>query len=560
MDKNISNTDSLPESENRTNDPKLDLPNYKYPSLDLLESYDESIAIDAEILEVNKHKIVQTFSYSKIEILSIRAIVGPTLTRYEFVTAPGARVTKIKSLKDDLALILAADINIIGPIPGMGTMGIEVPHKTPGIVSIRSILATEKFQMCDFDLPIALGRTMNNEVTIVDLTKLPHLLISGATGQGKSVCLNAILFSLIYKKHPSQLKFVLIDINKLELSLFLGIQQHFLAKLPGKVDPIITDKQSAIDALTGLTIELDLCYDLLKNAGLRHIKEYNQKFTDQKLDTNHEHRFLPFIVVMIDEFAELLTANKQLELLISRLVQLGRAAGIHLIISTQQPSVKIITGTIKANFTSRLAFRVSSPIESRTILDHNGAELLNGNGDMLLSTGAEIIRLQGAFVDTKEVLRLNQFIGYQQGYPEAYLLSKYVTDPFPSLTSVRRDSLFSDAARLIVMHQQGSTSLIQRKLKINYDRASHIIDQLEATGVIGPFCGSNAREVKIHDDYDLEVFLHSLNLDQSTFFIPEPIKAEPKQTKVTPIDTPSIKPKTDSNKGSFWNRFFSEIF
>jgi S-DNA-T family DNA segregation ATPase FtsK/SpoIIIE len=558
-------------------DPKLDLSNYKYPHLELLEIYKDSNKIDHETLESNKNKIVATFNYSQIEIDAIRAVIGPSLTIYEFIPAPGVRVSKIKSLKDDLALNLVAEINIIGPIPGKGTMAIEVPHATPAFVSIRSVLATEKFQQCTFDLPIALGRTMTNEVYLSDLTKLPHLLIAGATGQGKSVCLNAILFSLLYKKHPSQLKFVLIDTSNLELGLFRKIENHFLAKLPNETEAVISDQSKASDVLNGLLIELDQRYELLKNAGVRQIKEYNQKFIDRKLNPGAGHRFLPYIVVVIDEFAELLTENKEIELLISRLAQLGRAAGIHLIISTQRPSVKVITGTIKANFTARLAFRVTSAIDSRTILDSSGAELLNGSGDMLLSTGSEIIHLQGSFVDTAEVERVSEFIGNQRGYPSTFNLPQYgiTTVSTIDFDPDERDSMFEDAARLIVMHQQGSTSLIQRKLKLGYNRAGRIIDQLEAAGIIGPFDGSKAREVKL-PDYALEVFLNRMNSGNASNVIPkvvipipvkiEPIKTEPVNSEmkimdvkptqqVKTINVPSSE-KSKPDKKTFWDWFF----
>ena len=570
-------------------DPILDLSSYIYPTLDLLENYADSITIDAETIEISKNKIVETFNYSQIEIDAIRAILGPSLTLYEFIPAPGVRVSKIKSLKDDLALILAAEINIIGPIPGKGTMGIEVPNMTPAFVSIRSILATQKFQNCDFDLPIALGKRMDNEVFLIDLAKLPHLLIAGATGQGKSVCLNAILFSLLYKKHPSQLKLVLIDTNNLELGLFRNIERHFLAKIPDQTDAIVSDKLKAIITLNGLAIELDQRYDLLKYAGVRQIKEYNQKFIERKLSRTESHRFLPFIVVVIDEFAELLMDNKEIELVISRLAQLGRAAGIHLIISTQRPSVKIITGTIKANFNGRLAFRVTSAIDSRTILDHSGAELLNGHGDMLFSTGTEIIRLHGAYANTSEVERLNEFIGNQREYSSAYMLPEYGISNTPAIdfTTDRIDPMFEDAARLIVMHQQGSTSLIQRKLKLDYNRAGRIIDQLEAAGIVGPFEGSKAREVNLRDNYALEMFLQNLRSGKSTPIIPKKIKVEQemiktettlvnlvpvpphlikrepdqaktkdKSTNLFAIPAPPIKPESKSNKKGFWAWLF----
>lgn len=570
-------------------DPILDLSSYIYPTLDLLENYADSITIDAETIEISKNKIVETFNYSQIEIDAIRAILGPSLTLYEFIPAPGVRVSKIKSLKDDLALILAAEINIIGPIPGKGTMGIEVPNMTPAFVSIRSILATQKFQNCDFDLPIALGKRMDNEVFLIDLAKLPHLLIAGATGQGKSVCLNAILFSLLYKKHPSQLKLVLIDTNNLELGLFRNIERHFLAKIPDQTDAIVSNKLKAIITLNGLAIELDQRYDLLKYAGVRQIKEYNQKFIERKLSRTESHRFLPFIVVVIDEFAELLMDNKEIELVISRLAQLGRAAGIHLIISTQRPSVKIITGTIKANFNGRLAFRVTSAIDSRTILDHSGAELLNGHGDMLFSTGTEIIRLHGAYANTSEAERLNEFIGNQREYSSAYMLPEYGISNTPAIdfTTDRIDPMFEDAARLIVMHQQGSTSLIQRKLKLDYNRAGRIIDQLEAAGIVGPFEGSKAREVNLRDNYALEMFLQNLRSGKSTPIIPKKIKVEQemiktettlvnlvpvpphlikrepdqaktkdKSTNLFAIPAPPIKPESKSNKKGFWAWLF----
>ncbi|AMP99131.1 cell division protein FtsK [Pedobacter cryoconitis] len=547
-------------------DPNLDLSSYVFPTLDLLENYADSTTIDAETIEINKNKIVETFSFSQIEIDAIRAIVGPSLTLYEFIPAPGARVSKIKSLKDDLALILAAEINIIGPIPGKGTMGIEVPHAAHAFVSIRSILATQEFQTCDFDLPIALGKTMGNDVSLIELTKLPHLLIAGATGQGKSVCLNAILFSLLYKKHPSQLKLVLIDTNNLELGLFRNIERHFLAKLPGETDAIVSDKLKAIVTLNGLVIELDQRYDLLNYAGVRQIKEYNQKFIERKLNPAENHRFLPFIVVVIDEFAELLTDNKEIELVISRLAQLGRAAGIHLIISTQRPSVKIITGIIKANFAGRIAFRVTSAIDSRTILDNSGAELLNGYGDMLLSTGTEIIHLQGAYTDTSEVDRLSEFIGNQRGYSSAYMLPEYrmMNTPTIDFNTDRIDPMFEDAARLIVMHQQGSTSLIQRKLKLGYNRAGQIIDQLEAAGIVGPFEGSKAREVSLQDGYALEMFLKSLRSGKQSPIIPKKIivdEVDPDQTKnkstnLVANPAPPGKLKSKSNKKSFWDWLF----
>jgi S-DNA-T family DNA segregation ATPase FtsK/SpoIIIE len=499
-------------------DPTLDLASYKYPTLDLLENYGSNkISVDAEELEANKNKIVETLNHYNIEIDKIKATIGPTVTLYEIIPAPGVRISKIKNLEDDIALSLAAlGIRIIAPMPGKGTIGIEVPNLHPEMVSMRSILATEKFQQTTMDLPIALGKTISNEVYIGDLSKMPHLLVAGATGQGKSVGINAILVSLLYKKHPSQLKFVLVDPKKVELTLFNKIERHFLAKLPGEADAIITDTKKVITTLNSLCIEMDQRYDLLKDAQVRNLKEYNEKFIKRKLNPNNSHRFLPYIVLIVDEFADLMmTAGKEVETPIARLAQLARAVGIHLVLATQRPSVNIITGTIKANFPARLAFRVLSKIDSRTILDSGGADQLIGRGDMLLSTGNDLIRLQCAFVDTPEVDRISEFIGNQRGYPEAYQLPEYLDEAAESakmdFDASDRDSMFEDAARLIVMHQQGSTSLIQRKLKLGYNRAGRIIDQLEAAGVVGPFEGSKAREVLLPDDYALEQFLNNLN-------------------------------------------------
>ncbi len=498
-------------------DPTLDLASYKYPHLELLENYGSNkISVNAEELEVNKNKIVETLNHYNIEIDKIKATIGPTVTLYEIIPAPGVRISKIKNLEDDIALSLAAlGIRIIAPMPGKGTIGIEVPNMHPEMVSMRSILATEKFQQTTMDLPIALGKTISNEVYIGDLSKMPHLLVAGATGQGKSVGINAILVSLLYKKHPSQLKFVLVDPKKVELTLFNKIERHFLAKLPGEADAIITDTKKVITTLNSLCIEMDQRYDLLKDAQVRNLKEYNDKFIRRKLNPNNAHRFLPYIVLIVDEFADLMmTAGKEVETPIARLAQLARAVGIHLILATQRPSVNIITGTIKANFPARLAFRVLSKIDSRTILDSGGADQLIGRGDMLLSTGNDLIRLQCAFVDTPEVDRISEFIGNQRGYPEAYQLPEYVDEAAENakmdFDSSDRDIMFEDAARLIVMHQQGSTSLIQRKMKLGYNRAGRIIDQLEAAGVVGPFEGSKAREVLIPDDYALEQFLDNL--------------------------------------------------
>lgn len=501
-----------------TYDPTLDLASYKYPTLDLLENYGSNkISVTADELEANKNKIVETLNHYNIEIDKIKATIGPTVTLYELIPAPGVRISKIKNLEDDIALSLAAlGIRIIAPMPGKGTIGIEVPNLHPEMVSMRSILATEKFQQTTMDLPIALGKTISNEVFIADLAKMPHLLVAGATGQGKSVGINAILVSLLYKKHPAELKFVLVDPKKVELTLFNKIERHFLAKLPGEADAIITDTKKVIHTLQSLCIEMDQRYDLLKDAQVRNLKEYNEKFIKRKLNPNNAHRFLPYIVLIVDEFADLMmTAGKEVEMPIARLAQLARAVGIHLVLATQRPSVNIITGTIKANFPARLAFRVLSKIDSRTILDSGGADQLVGRGDMLLSTGNDLIRLQCAFVDTPEVDRISDFIGGQRGYPDAYLLPEYVDENGDAgkadFDVENRDAMFEDAARLIVMHQQGSTSLIQRKMKLGYNRAGRIIDQLEAAGIVGPFEGSKAREVLIQDEYALEQFLSNLN-------------------------------------------------
>lgn len=499
-------------------DPKLDLAGYQYPTLDLLKDYGTGkITINQQELEANKNRIVDTLRNYNIEIEHIKATIGPTVTLYEIIPKPGVRISKIKNLEDDIALSLAAlGIRIIAPMPGKGTIGIEVPNSSPEMVSMRSVLATEKFQNTDMDLPIALGKTISNEVFIADLAKMPHLLVAGATGQGKSVGINAILTSLLYKKHPSELKFVMVDPKKVELSLFKKIERHFLAKLPGDDDAIITDTKKVINTLNSLCIEMDQRYDLLKNAHVRNLKEYNVKFVNRRLNPEEGHRFLPFIVLVVDEFADLMmTAGKEVETPIARLAQLARAVGIHLVIATQRPSVNIITGTIKANFPARLAFRVLSKVDSRTILDSGGADQLIGRGDMLLSTGSDLIRIQCAFVDTPEVDRISEFIGEQRGYPSAFILPEYVDENGEGSGSMDfdpsdRDQLFEDAARLIVMHQQGSTSLIQRKLKLGYNRAGRIIDQLEAAGIVGAFEGSKAREVLYPDEYSLEQYLETL--------------------------------------------------
>lgn len=502
-------------------DPKLDLSGYQYPGLDLLKDYGSGkITINQQELEANKNRIVETLRNYSIEIEHIKATIGPTVTLYEIIPKPGVRISKIKNLEDDIALSLAAlGIRIIAPMPGKGTIGIEVPSSTPEMVSMRSILTTEKFQKSDMDLPIALGKTISNEVYIADLAKMPHLLVAGATGQGKSVGINAILTSLLYKKHPAELKFVLVDPKKVELSLFKKIERHFLAKLPNEDEPIITDTKKVINTLNSLCIEMDQRYDLLKNAQVRNLKEYNAKFINRRLNPEEGHRFLPFIVLIIDEFADLImTAGKEVETPIARLAQLARAVGIHLVIATQRPSVNIITGTIKANFPARLAFRVLSKTDSRTILDSGGADQLIGRGDMLLATGSDLIRIQCAFVDTPEVDQISDFIGSQRGYPSAHLLPEYIDENgegsgLSDFDLSDRDQLFEEAARLIVMHQQGSTSLIQRKLKLGYNRAGRIIDQLEAAGIVGPFEGSKAREVLYPDEYSLEQYLEILRKD-----------------------------------------------
>ena len=506
-------------NESELYDPKLDLSSYKYPPIDLLVEHGSSkVQINAEELEKNKNQIIETLGHYNIEIDKIRATVGPTVTLYEIVPAAGVRISKIKNLEDDIALSLAAlGIRIIAPMPGKGTIGIEVPNQHKEVVSMRSLLASEKFVNSDMELPVALGKTISNEIFITDLAKMPHLLMAGATGQGKSVGLNAILVSLLYKRHPSELKFVLVDPKKVELSLFKHIERHFLAKLPGTDDAIITDTMKVVDTMNSLCIEMDKRYDLLKDAQVRNLMEYNAKFRKRKLNPNNGHRFLPYIVVVIDEFADLImTAGKEIETPIARLAQLARAVGIHLIVATQRPSVNIITGTIKANFPARIGFKVSSKIDSRTILDSGGAEQLIGRGDMLLSLGSSLIRLQCAFVDTPEVEAICEYIGGQRGYPDAFLLPEYSSGGdegggLRDLDPNDRDALFEDAARVIVQNQQGSTSLLQRRMKLGYNRAGRLIDQLEAAGVVGPFEGSKAREVLIPDEYALEQLLNRMN-------------------------------------------------
>jgi len=497
-------------------DVTLDLKDYKYPSLDLLETHgSEKIVHDPQELETNKNQIIATLKNYDIAIQRIAATVGPTVTLYEIVPAPGVRISRIKNLEDDIALSLAAlGIRIIAPIPGKGTIGIEVPNVRKSVVSMKTLLASEKFQNNNFSLPIAIGKKIDNENFIVDLANMPHLLMAGATGQGKSVGLNAILVSLLYKKHPSQLKLVLVDPKKVELSLYRVIEKHFLAKLPGEEESIITDTKKVVHTLNALCIEMDNRYDLLKEAGCRNIKEYNEKFTSRKLNPEKGHQYLPFIVLVVDEFADLImTAGKEIEMPIARLAQLARAIGIHLIIATQRPSVNIITGTIKANFPARIAFKVSSKIDSRTILDTGGAEQLIGKGDMLVSYNGEVTRLQCAFVDTPEVEKVCEFIGNQRGYPQAFLLPEYVDEKDlegRDFDAGDRDPLFEDAARLIVNSQMGSTSLIQRRMKLGYNRAGRLMDQLEAAGVVGPNQGSKAREVLFKTDMELQGFLDSL--------------------------------------------------
>ena len=496
-------------------DPKLDLGRYKHPTIDLMIEYPNSeVTVNKEELEANKNQIVETLNNYKIEISKIKATVGPTVTLYEIVPAPGVRISKIKGLENDIALSLAAlGIRIIAPLPGKGTIGIEVPNSKPSIVSMKSILASEKFQHSDYELPIGLGKTIANETYVADLAKMPHLLMAGATGQGKSVGLNAILASLLYKKHPSQLKFVLVDPKKVELTLYNKIERHFLAKLPDDEEAIITDTTKVVNTVNSLCIEMDARYDLLKSAQVRNIKEYNHKFVNRKLNPENGHRYLPYIVLVIDEFADLImTAGKEIETPIARLAQLARAIGIHLIVATQRPTTNIITGTIKANFPARIAFRVTSVIDSRTILDSAGANQLIGRGDMLISDGNEITRIQCAFIDTPEVEKLTEFIGNQQGYAMAFELPEYVGEEAKALGNIDksdRDILFREAASVIVMHQQGSASLLQRKLKLGYNRAGRIVDQLESAGIIGPFEGSKARQVLIPDEYALEQHLNT---------------------------------------------------
>jgi S-DNA-T family DNA segregation ATPase FtsK/SpoIIIE len=497
-------------------DPTLDLPKYQYPPLSLMKEYDQGdTKVTNEELISNKNRILETLGNYNIKIDKIKATIGPTVTLYEIVPAPGIRISKIKSLEDDIALSLSAlGIRIIAPIPGKGTIGIEVPNQNPKLVSMKSILSSKKFQDADMELAIALGKTISNETFVFDLTKMPHLLVAGATGQGKSVGLNAIIASLLYKKHPAQLKFVMIDPKKVELSLYSKIERHFLAKLPESEEAIITDTQQVIHTLNSLCAEMDERYNLLKAAQVRNIKEYNTKFINRKLNPNKGHHYLPFIVVIIDEFADLImTAGREIETPISRLAQLARAIGIHLIIATQRPTTNIITGVIKANFPARIAFRVTSMIDSRTILDGSGADQLIGRGDMLFLSGSEPIRLQCAFVDGPEIEDVTDFIGQQRGYPDAMMLTPVADEPGNGVNVDldKRDAKFEEAARLVVQHQQGSTSLIQRKLSLGYNRAGRIVDQLEAAGILGPFEGSKARQVLVQDEFSLEQILSKLS-------------------------------------------------
>jgi len=497
-------------------DPKLDLSSYQYPPLSLLAEYGNTGSqVTQEELEANKNRIVETINNFSIGISSIKATIGPTVTLYEIVPDAGVRISKIKNLEDDIALSLSAlGIRIIAPMPGKGTIGIEVPNKKREMVSMKSIMASEKFQKAGFELPVILGKTISNEIFVADLAKMPHLLMAGATGQGKSVGLNVILTSLLYKKHPSEVKFVLVDPKKVELTLFNKIERHFLAMLPNAEEAIITDTKKVINTLNSLCIEMDQRYDLLKDASVRNVKEYNAKFIKRKLNPEKGHKYLPYIVLVIDELADLMmTAGKEVEQPIARLAQLARAIGIHLIVATQRPSVNVITGLIKANFPARLSFKVTAKVDSRTIMDTGGAEQLVGNGDMLLSTGSEMIRLQCPFVDTPEVESICEFIGGQRAYPSAYLLPEYYGDDEPDTPDFdpsELDPLFEEAARLLVIHQQGSTSLIQRKMKLGYNRAGRIVDQLEGAGILGPFEGSKAREVLVKDIEHLEEILRNL--------------------------------------------------
>ena len=507
------------ENENHSEpyDPTLDLPAYESPHLQLLREFDGGKhEVDRAELEANKDQIIETLLNYKIEITKIRATIGPTVTLYEIVPAPGVRISKIKNLEDDIALSLAAlGIRIIAPIPGRGTIGIEVPNKNPQMVSMREVIESEKFRTAKMDLPLALGKTIKNEVLIADLAKMPHLLVAGATGQGKSVGINSIIMSILYKKHPSQVKLVMIDPKKVELFPYAKLESHFLAFLPGQTEPITTETTKVIHILNSLCIEMDQRYDLLKKAAARNIKEYNEKFVARRLNPEKGHKFLPFIVLVIDEFADLImTAGKEVEMPIARLAQLSRAVGIHLVIATQRPSVNIITGVIKANFPARIAYKVTAKVDSRTILDAGGADQLIGRGDMLLSNGGDVVRLQGAFVDTPEVEEVIDFISNQRGYVEPYLLPEYNTDEemagSGALSYADLDDMFEDASRLIIQQQHGSTSMIQRRLKLGYNRAGRIMDQMEQLGIVGPAQGSKPREVLVYDELELSKFIDDL--------------------------------------------------
>ena len=496
-------------------DPKLELSKFQFPKLNLLKQYDsEKITIDKEELEENKNRIVDTLANYNISISNIKATIGPTVTLYEIIPDAGVRISKIKNLEDDIALSLAAlGIRIIAPIPGKGTIGIEVPNKNPTIVSMHSVISAEKFQKSEMELPVAIGKTISNETLVFDLARMPHLLMAGATGQGKSVGLNAVLTSLLYKKHPAEVKFVLVDPKKVELTLYNKIERHYLAKLPDSEEAIITDNKKVINTLNSLCIEMDNRYELLKNAACRNIVEYNKKFKSRKLNPNDGHQYLPYIVLVVDEFADLImTAGKEVETPIARLAQLARAIGIHLIIATQRPSVNVITGVIKANFPARIAFRVTSKIDSRTILDSSGADQLIGRGDMLFTQGNELIRIQCAFVDTPEIEQLTDYIGSQKAYATAHQLPEYIGEESGinlDINKEDRDKLFKEAAEVLVIAQQGSASLLQRKLKLGYNRAGRLIDQLEAAGIVGPFEGSKARQVLISDLQSLEQYLEN---------------------------------------------------
>ena len=497
--------------------PTKDLENYRFPTIDLMKHFEnDDPTIDMDEQNANKDRIINTLRSFGIEISTIKATVGPTVTLYEITPEQGVRISKIRGLEDDIALSLSADgIRIIAPIPGKGTIGIEVPNKNPKIVSGQSVIGSKKFQESKYDLPIVLGKTITNEVFMFDLCKMPHVLVAGATGQGKSVGLNAIITSLLYKKHPAELKFVLVDPKKVEFSIYSVIENHFLAKLPDGGEPIITDVTKVVQTLNSVCVEMDTRYDLLKMAHVRNIREYNEKFINRRLNPEKGHKFMPYIVVVIDEFGDLImTAGKEVELPIARIAQLARAVGIHMIIATQRPTTNIITGTIKANFPARIAFRVSAMMDSRTILDRPGANRLIGKGDMLFLQGADPVRVQCAFIDTPEVEEITKFIARQQGYPTPFFLPEYVSEDSNSevgdIDMGRLDPLFEDAARLVVIHQQGSTSLIQRKFAIGYNRAGRIMDQLEKAGIVGPTQGSKARDVLCIDDNDLEMRLNNL--------------------------------------------------